>query len=54
MAPNIPPNTGRVPTNLSSMPRKIRVPNSPDSRGVGGGGGTPPPTQGQLYPRGKD
>lgn len=48
MAPNIPPNTGRVPTILNSMPRKLRTPKSPKS---GETGGTPPPTTGQLWPR---
>lgn len=43
----IPPQTGHVPGIINAMPRKFRVPNSP----LSGGGGTPPPTTGQLWPR---
>lgn len=42
MAPNIPPNTGQVPTIISVMPRVFRVPNANTSA---------IPTIGQLWPR---
>jgi len=41
--------TFNTPSIIGSMPRIFRVPTSGDQ---GTGGGNPPPTEGQLWPRG--